>query len=39
MTALLSNIRTQIYIKFSPISFGAAVSFTEQEGEEIKGEN
>jgi len=39
MTGLPSNIRTKIYIKFSPISFGAAVSYSEQEGEEIKDEN
>lgn len=32
MTALPSNIRTPIYIKFLPISFRAAVSFTEKEG-------
>lgn len=32
MTALPSNISTQIYIKFLPISFRAAVSFTEKEG-------
>lgn len=39
MTVLPGNIRKKIYIKVSPISLGVAVSYTEQKGEEIKGEN